>query len=86
MQQRCLSEAVKGQAPVSFNPVRPDDSGVVTYKSVRLDGVNSALNATVPSAFALGWSPTLLTNFQVDGIGASGSSTVYLDNLTLYRW
>ena len=63
-----------------------NDSGVVTYKSVRLDGANSALNATVPSAFALGWSPTLLTNFQVDGIGASGSSTVYLDNLTLYRW
>jgi hypothetical protein len=28
----------------------------------------------------------LLTNFQVDGINLSGSSVVYLDNLTVYRW
>ena len=62
------------------------NSGMVTYKSVWLDGVESAMNATVPSAFALGWGPTLLTNFQVDGLGASGSSTVYLDDLTVYRW
>ena len=61
-------------------------NGVVTYKAVWLDGVESAINATVPSAFALGWGPTLLSNFQVDGLGASGSSTVYLDDLTVYRW
>lgn len=61
-------------------------TGVVTYKSVWLDGVKSAMNATARSAFALGWGPTLLTNFQVDGLGASGSSTVYLDDLTIYRW
>ena len=70
---------------VQINYAR-NDSGVVTYKAVWLDGVESALNATVPSAFALGWSPTLITNFQVDGIGASGWSVVYMDNLTLYRW
>ena len=64
-----------------------DSSGNVTYKSVWLDGVEQIINATAPSAFALGWAPTLLTNFQVDGAtAASGSSTVYLDQLTVYRW
>lgn len=63
-----------------------NDSGLVTYKAAVLDGKVSSINATVPSAYALGWAPVLLTNFQVDGIGASGGSVVYLDNLTLYRW
>ncbi len=63
-----------------------DQSGNVTYGSVWFDGVQSELNATVPSAFALDWGPVLLTNFQVDGLGQSGSSTVYLDSLTVYRW
>jgi hypothetical protein len=60
-----------------------DANGNVTYSSVTLDGVEATINATVPSAFALGWNPTLLTNFQIDGLGASGSSTVYLDDLTI---
>jgi hypothetical protein len=63
-----------------------DAAGNVTYESVWLDGGKQSLNATVPSAFALGWSSTLLTNFQVDGLGASGTATVYLDNLSVYRW
>ncbi len=63
-----------------------DQYGTVTYNSVWLDGVEQDLNATAPSAFALGWGPVLLTNFQVDGMGTSGSSTVYLDNLTIYAW
>ncbi|HEX4283449.1 MAG TPA: hypothetical protein VHZ28_00055 [Terracidiphilus sp.] len=63
-----------------------DNSGNVTYGSVWLDGVQQNLNATVPSAFALGWGSVLLTNFQVDGLGASGSTNVYLDNLVVYRW
>ena len=63
-----------------------NSSGAVTYKSVWLDDVQQNINATVPAAFALGWAPTLLTNFQVDGLGASGSSTVYLDDVTVYRW
>jgi hypothetical protein len=62
------------------------ETGSVTYKSLYFDGVQSTLNATAPSAYASGWGPTLLTNFQVDGLGASGSSTVYLDDLTVYRW
>ncbi|MBV8630065.1 MAG: hypothetical protein JOZ83_04020 [Silvibacterium sp.] len=63
-----------------------DDSGNVTYKSVWLDGNQQTINGTVFSAFALGWGPTLLTNFQVDGVQAGGSPVVYLDNLTVYRW
>jgi hypothetical protein len=64
-----------------------DSDGNVTYKSVWFDGTESVINITVPSAFALGWAPTLLINFQVDGATAtSGSSNVYLDDLTVYRW
>ena len=61
-------------------------TGKVTYKAVWLDGVEHALNITVLSAYALGWSPSLSTNFQVDGLGSSGSITFYLDKLIVYRW
>ena len=64
-----------------------DDAGYVTYQSVALDGAVQNINAKVFSAFKLGWRPTILTNFQIDGaLSGSGSSTVYLDNLSLYRW
>ena len=64
-----------------------DNSGNVTYESVSLDGVQQTINATVNSAFALGWGAgALLTNFQIDGMGTSGTTTVYLDNLKIYRW
>lgn len=63
-----------------------DGSGNVCYKSVWLDGAQQDMYITVPSAFALGWAPTLLTNFQVDGATPTGGSVVYLDNLTVYRW
>jgi Chitobiase/beta-hexosaminidase C-terminal domain len=64
-----------------------DDAGNVTYHSAWLDGVESPINQTVNSDFTLGWAAgTLITNFQVDGAGASGSATLYLDNLTIYRW
>lgn len=63
-----------------------DDSGNITYHSVWLDGLEENINTTVNSAFALGWGPALLTNFQVDGLGQSGSPVVYLDNLNIYRW
>lgn len=64
-----------------------DGYGNVTYQSVWLDGNQQQINATVPSAFALGWGPTLLTNFQVDSFAAGwSSSTVYLDDLTISRW
>lgn len=64
-----------------------DNSGNVTYQSVVLDGVEYDLeNATGNSAFTLGWGSTLLTNFQIDGRGNSGSATAYVDNLVVYRW
>lgn len=64
-----------------------DSVGNVTYKSVWLDGIEAPINETVPSAFALGWANgDLLTNFQVDGVGAGGASVLYLDELTFYRW
>jgi len=63
-----------------------DQWGNVTYHSVWLDGREEAINRTAYSAFALGWAPTLLTNFQVDGLGAGGTPYVWLDNLTVYRW
>jgi hypothetical protein len=59
----------------------------VTYQSVVLDGAESDFaGATGNSAFTLGWGSTLLTNFQIDGLGSGGSTTAYLDNLTVYRW
>ena len=64
-----------------------DSAGNVTYKSVWLDGVEQDLNVTAPAAFALGWGPALLANFQVDGAtSTAGSAIVYLDNMILYRW
>ncbi|MFP5206374.1 MAG: hypothetical protein ACLGSH_13535 [Acidobacteriota bacterium] len=62
-----------------------DSSGYVSYHSVWFDGAESPINATAFSAFALGWPPVLLTNFQVDGFG-SGSNTIYLDKVTISRW
>ncbi|MBS1806113.1 MAG: chitobiase/beta-hexosaminidase C-terminal domain-containing protein [Acidobacteria bacterium] len=64
-----------------------DDSGNVTYHSVWFDGVEAPINRTVNSEFDLGWAlGALVANFQVDGIGTSGSSTLYLDHFIMYRW
>ena len=64
-----------------------DDSGNVTYNSVWFDGVEAPINQTVNSDFALGWSAgDLMINFQLDGHGSKGTSKVYLDNMTIYRW
>ena len=64
-----------------------NDSGWVTYHSVWLDGTEQDLNFTVFSGYALGWAPTILTNFQIDGNSAGTTwGNVYLDELTVYRW
>ncbi len=63
-----------------------DNYGTITYKYVWFDGVQKSIWHTVLGAYAAGWSPTLLTNFQVDGLGSSGSQVVYLDDLTVKRW
>ncbi len=62
------------------------DTGHVTYKYVWLDGKRSTLNKSVFAARSLGWGSSLSINFQMDGNGKSGTSTVYLDSLKLYRW
>ena len=67
--------------------VSRDDSGNVTYHSVWFDGVEQPINKTVMSEFSLGWAlGALVVNFQVDGLGTSGSSTIYVDNLKMSRW
>jgi hypothetical protein len=38
------------------------------------------------SAYSLGWGKTLLTNFQVDGLGSGGTIYTYLSTLKVYRW
>ena len=64
-----------------------DEPGNVTYNGVWLDGVEAHIGITVPSAESLHWAHgDLLTNFQIDGVGSSGASVLYLDNLTIYRW
>ena len=64
-----------------------DDVGNVTYHSVWFDGIEGPINQTVNGALTLGWgSGALVTNFQVDGLGANGSSSLYVDNLTISRW
>jgi hypothetical protein len=64
-----------------------DEAGNVTYESVIFDGQQSDfVGATGNSAFSLGWGSTLLTNFQIDGHGATGSANVYVDSLTVSRW
>lgn len=59
--------------------------GYVTYSAVWFDGAKSSLNVTAFDAHKLGWGSSLVTNFQVDGLG-TGSATLYLGDLTLYRW
>jgi hypothetical protein len=67
--------------------VSRDDSGNVTYHSVWFDGQEQPINQTVMSEFSLGWAlGALVANFQVDGLGTSGSATIYVDNLKMSRW
>ncbi len=64
-----------------------DASGVVTYENLVFDGIEQDLvNAVGNAAFALHWGRVLLVNFQLDGMGTSGSADAYLDNLTVYHW
>ena len=64
-----------------------DDSGIVTYESVSLDGVETPFSDAVgPSQFALNWGPVLLTNFQMDGEGAKGMQTMEMANTTVFAW
>lgn len=61
------------------------DGSYVTYKSITFDGRTHTLDKKALGEFGLHWGRILQTNFQIDGLG-TGSSTVYLDDLTVYRW
>ena len=63
-----------------------NSAGWITYHSVWLDGAETQLNATVFGAFDLGWGPMINTQFQVDGLGSGGHTTVYVDDLNVARW
>lgn len=64
-----------------------NSTGWITYQSASVDGVKHTIGATVLGAFDLGWAPTLLVNVQLDGAtSGSGSASVLLDDLTVYRW
>lgn len=63
-----------------------DASGWITYHSVWLDGVESVMNETVFGRFDINWGPRINTQFQVDGLGSGGHTTVYLSNLSISRW
>ncbi len=61
-------------------------TGTITYYSVWVDGVENKINVQAFGAAALGWGPVIQTQFQVDGLGSSGTVTNYLDNLTVSAW
>lgn len=64
-----------------------DAVGNVTYDSVVFDGVESDFaGASGLSLRSLHWGPVLLTNFQMDGKGSSGTQTMEMANTTVYAW
>jgi len=65
-----------------------DTNGVLTYDWVALNGqVSRFVGATAPAARAMGWGKNVVqTQFQLDGLGAGGSNTVYATNMNLARW
>lgn len=63
-----------------------DDQGNVTYHTVWFDDQKQDINATVYSSLPLGWANSNILNFQIDGMGQSGTITTYLDNVSVYHW
>jgi len=66
--------------------VSRDDSGYIDYRSFWLDGTEFKIDKTVFGKYDLGWGRAINTQFQVDGLGSSGHSTVYLSDLQISRW
>jgi len=63
-----------------------NSSGTVTYHAIWLDGVETKLNVQAFTGADLGWGPVINTQFQVDGLGSSGTITTYLDSLSISVW
>jgi hypothetical protein len=83
--------------PLKWSPNEPhhirifgimDPTGVSTYLGAEFDGTYQTFTGAVgQTEDALGWTVgTVLPNFQIDGLGASGSATIYSDRLTIIRW
>ena len=68
--------------------VHRDGSGNAYYDSVTFDGATKTVGESGFSSFPLNWNPNgdLLLNFQLDGLGSSGSITAYVDGLTQIWW
>ena len=60
--------------------------GTVTYHSIWFDGVETKLDVQQFAAADLNWDPVIVTQFQVDGLGSSGTVTAYLDSLSISAW
>ena len=64
-----------------------DDAGIAYYHSVWLDGVEAKIDGQQHSLRATKWGANIIqTQFQIDGKGASGSSVLYADKMTVYHW
>ena len=65
-----------------------DASGIVTHDWVTFDGTYHAWGYKHLAAHFLGWAPgTINTQVQVEGSNkTSGSATIFLHKLTIYRW
>jgi major membrane immunogen (membrane-anchored lipoprotein) len=57
-------------------------SNDLVYKTITLNGVTSAINATYPPFSAVGWYG-IVVNFQLDGNYKQSPYTVYLDKLSV---
>lgn len=69
--------------------VHTTGGGDVYYDTVTVDGLKSTFSdAFGNSSYSLGWTPpgNLVLNFQIDGKGASGSVTAYIDGMTMISW
>jgi hypothetical protein len=68
--------------------VHRDGNGYGYYDTVTFDGKTYTINKNGFDSFPLNWSPNglLLLNFQLDGLGSSGSITAYVDGLTEIWW
>jgi hypothetical protein len=61
-------------------------SGTVTYHSIWFDGAETTMNVSAFVAADLNWDPIMNTQFQIDGLGSSGTVTAYLDGLKISAW
>ncbi len=73
------------------------NAGTIYYDAVAIDGnvtpITSCTNASTRASIVCqstpsnpGWGSLIGPNFQIDGSGAGGSATAYVDDFTVYYW